>query len=41
MDLFGVIFFIHDVEVRMLDSVTLFQDFFGIGGYYGPDAGIS
>jgi hypothetical protein len=30
MDLFGVVSFIHDIEVRMSASVTLFQEFFGV-----------
>jgi hypothetical protein len=30
MDLFGVVIFVHDREVRMSDSVTLFQEFFGV-----------
>jgi len=30
MNLFRVISFIHDIEVRMPDSVTLFQEFFGV-----------
>ena len=28
MDLFGVVSYIHDVEVRLSDPVTLFQEFF-------------
>jgi hypothetical protein len=30
MDLFGVVSFVHDIKVRMSDSVTLFQEFFGV-----------
>ena len=30
MDLFGVISFIHDVEIRMSDLVTLFQKFLNV-----------
>jgi len=30
MDLFRDVPFIHDVEVRMSDSVTLFEEFFGV-----------
>jgi hypothetical protein len=30
MDLFGVVSFIHDVEVRLSDPVTLFQEFFSV-----------
>jgi len=30
MDLFGVVSFVHDIEVRMSDTVTLFQEFFGV-----------
>lgn len=29
MDFFGVVSFVHDLEVRMSDSVTWFQEFFG------------
>jgi hypothetical protein len=30
MDLFGVVSFVHDIEVRMSDPVTLFEEFFGV-----------
>ena len=30
MDLFGVVSFVHDIEVRMSDSVTLSQEFFSV-----------
>jgi len=30
MDLFGVISFVHNVEVRRSDPVALFQEFFGM-----------
>jgi hypothetical protein len=30
MDLFGIVSFIHDIEVRMSDPMTLFQEFFGV-----------
>ena len=30
MDLFGVVSFIHDIEVRMPESVTLSEEFFGM-----------
>jgi len=30
MDLFGVVSFIHDIEVRMSDPVTLFREFFSV-----------
>ena len=30
MDLFGVVAFVYDREVRMSDPVTLFQEFFGM-----------
>jgi hypothetical protein len=30
VDLFGVVSFIHDIEVRMSDPVTLSQEFFGV-----------
>ena len=30
MDLFGVVSFVHDIEVRISDSVTLFQKFFSV-----------
>jgi hypothetical protein len=30
MDLFGVVSFVHNVEVRMSDPVTLFQEFFSV-----------
>jgi hypothetical protein len=30
MDLFGVVSFIHDIEIRMSDPVTLFQEFFSV-----------
>ena len=30
MDLFGVASFVHDIMVRMSDTVTLFQKFFGM-----------
>ena len=30
MDLFGVVSFVHDIEVRMSDPVTSFQKFFGV-----------
>ena len=30
MDLFGVVSFIHDIEVRRSDPVALFQEFFSV-----------
>ena len=30
MDLFGVVTFVHDIEVRMSGSVTLFEEFLGM-----------
>jgi len=30
VDLFGVVSFIHDIEIRMSDPVTLSQEFFGV-----------
>ena len=30
MDLFGVVTFVHDIEVRLSESVTLLQEFFGV-----------
>jgi len=30
MDLFGVVSFVHNIEVRMSDPVALFQEFFGL-----------
>ncbi len=30
VDLFGVVAFVHDVEVGLSDSVRLFQEFFGV-----------
>jgi hypothetical protein len=30
MDLFGVVSFVHDIEVRMSSPVTLFQEFFRV-----------
>ena len=30
MDLFGVVSFVHDIEVRMSGSVTLFEEFFSV-----------
>jgi hypothetical protein len=31
VDIFGVISFVHDIEVRRSESVTLLQEFFGVG----------
>jgi len=30
VNLFGVVTFVHDIEVRMSNTVTLFQEFFGM-----------
>ena len=30
VDLFGIVSFVHDVKVRMSDSVTLLEEFFGV-----------
>jgi hypothetical protein len=30
MDFFGVVSLVHDIELRMPDTVTLFQEFFGM-----------
>ena len=30
MDLFGIVSFVHDIEVGFSGSVTLFQEFFGV-----------
>jgi hypothetical protein len=30
MDLFGVVTFVHDIEVRLSESVTLLEEFFGV-----------
>jgi len=30
MDLFRVVSFVHDIEVRMPESVTLLEEFFGV-----------
>jgi len=38
MDLFGVIPFVHDIDVGMSDSMTLLQEIFWRAGYRGPDA---
>jgi hypothetical protein len=31
MDFFGIVSFVHDIEVRMPGPVTLFEEFFGVG----------
>lgn len=41
MNHFGVVSFVHDVEVRMSESGDIVSGFFQRAGYHGPDAGIS
>jgi hypothetical protein len=30
VDIFGIVSIVHDVDVRMFESVTLRQEFFGV-----------